>query len=487
MPVNSEHRLYTAFIDRWTRCRDSYGGQDDVKKKTTLYLPLLEGHAGSSGAAYTGYLARASFYPAMTRTVAGLAGLVYAKPPTVKSVPTLNQADFSDVTLTGVSVGGYGLGLCHEALITGRVGTLLDMPPALPEGVPPVLGKPIRPYWVLYTAEQVVNWQTARINGKQVLTLVVLSEEVEEFAADAFEPTVKQQFRVLQLNGGVYTVTIYTQDKDDQKKFLAGPPVVPTRRGVALPFIPFSFLSAEGVETGIRTPPLLPLVDVNLSHFRNSADHEHGAHFTALPTPWIAGHDVPQGTSLTIGSGNAWVFPNASAHAGMLEFTGAGLASLAALKEEKRMLMSTLGARMLETQKDLSEAAQTVRLRHAGESSAMSVLAEAVGQSLTQSIRWHLFWSGLDEAVADKALVTMNPDVMDELTSEDIRILVEGWQRGAISKRTLHYNLTWGEWTRPGVTFEEEEADIKKEAVDKPNPELPVVPRPGPIPPPASS
>jgi hypothetical protein len=427
-----------------------------VKLRTIAYLPLLEGHDTTTGIGYTGYLARALFYPASGRTVAGLAGLVFAKPPTVADVPKGVQPDFNDVSLTGVSLGSYGLNLCREVLTTGRVGTLVDMPDT------PVNGA--RPYWVTYRAEQIVNWRTERINGVQVLTLLVLEEEVETLDDDRYEPTVQKRYRVLEIIDGRYTVTIFTEDEKDRGKFLqVGDVRTPLRRGVQMDFIPFTFLSAIGIEADVFPPPLLPLVDVNLSHYRTSADHEHGAHFTALPTPYVTGHTVPEGQFLSIGSGRAWVLPNPAATAGMVEFSGAGLASLANLKEEKRQLMATLGARMLETDKNTAEAAVTVRLRHAGEGSAMSVLAEAVGQSLSQSMRQHLYWSGIDKGVADKALITMNPDVMEDLTSEDIRVLVETWQKGGISKRTLHYNLQWGEWTRPGVTFEQEEADINSE------------------------
>lgn len=476
MPVNSQHRDYKATLSQWTRCRDTYGGTDAVKNKRTIYLPLLEGMEGSD-TAYTGYLTRALFYPAMARTVQGLAGLSYAKPPTVSNVPTASQPEFSDVTLSGIGLGGYGLMMCLEALITGRAGTLVDMPESPATGA--------RPYWVQYLAEQIVNWRIQRINGVQTLTRLVLYETAEVAGEDPFEPTLQERYRVLELIDGRYTVTIHVQDKDDKTKFTSLPPRMPLRRGVPLPFIPFAFCNARSITPDVEHPPLIDLADVNLSHYRTSADHEHGAHFTALPTPWISGHKLPTGQStLAVGSGNAWVLDK-DAQAGMLEFSGAGLKSLSDLKEEKRNLMTSLGARMLETPRNTSEAAQTVRLRHAGEASAMAVLVDAVGQSLTQSLRWHLMWSGLEPPTAEKALVTLNPEIMEDLSSDEVRVLVETWQKHGISKETLYYNLSWGEWTRPGVTFEQEEEAIKKEKADNPPPpQLVLPPQPQPTLPP---
>lgn len=465
MPVDTPHRLYTKILPQWSRCRDAHGGSDAVKAKTTTYLPMLEGQTSLQSNSYVGYLRRALFYPATARTVAGLAGLTFAKPPTVAGVPTTAQNEFNDVTLSGQSMGAFGLSLCQEVLITGRVGTLIDYPTTP--------GATNRPYWVSFTAESILNWRLQRINGKLTLTRVVLVESIEEETDDPFAPKTILQYRVLELIDGFYAVTLYRQNKDDQAKFDQQPSTTPLRKGERLTFIPFVFCNPSNIEPDVQHPPLIDLVDVNLSHYCTSADHEHGAHWTALPTPVITGHKLPEGTELAVGSGTAWVLENPAATATMLEFSGAGLASLATLKDEKRLLMATLGARMLETQKNAAEAAQTVRMRHAGESSAMSVMADAIGQALTQALRWHLWWGGMETTTADKALVTMNPDVMDELSADDIRVLVETWQKKGISKETLYYNLTWGEWTRPGVTFAEEEASIAKETPPAPEPAPP--------------
>lgn len=476
MPVNTPHRDYTDMADSWQTCRDALEGSRAIKKAGAKYLPPLEGMVASTtgafGSAYESYVMRAMYYPATGRTVAGLAGLVFGKPPTVTNVPVAQQPEFKDVTLNGVSLGAYAVTLCREVLATGRVGTLIDFPDVVTAGA--------RPYWLCYPAEAIVNWRVERIDGRQVLTLLVLKEAVEvQTADDVFAADTAMQYRVLRLEptatGHRCVVTVYREDPAHKGTFLAGEARVPLRRGVPLPFLPFVFLGPADTTEAVEHPPLLDLVDVNLSHYRTSADREHGAHWTALPTPYITGHELAAGDSLSIGSGKAWVLPNPAATAGMVEFSGAGLGALKDLMEEKRQLMATLGARMLETQKNTQEAAETVRLRHAGEASALGMLATALGQAITQAIRWHLFWSGLEAATADKAIVTMNPEILDELSADDLRALVTTWQAGTISKKTVYYNMQWGEWTRPDVTFEQEEEDIKREGD---NLDLPV-PLPG--------
>lgn len=477
MPVYSRHTTYADALEKWKRCRDAYAGTDAVKKRGQDYLPMLEGHDINAPirGPYNTYKARALFYPAMTRTVKGLTGLIFGKPPTRTKIPKSFEEQFTDVTQSGVSLEDYAQQLCQEVLITGRVGVLLDMPA---ERVPGAY-----PYWATYSAESIINWRTARVNGRMVLTLLVLEELVEvDNPDDSFAPLYETQYRVLELVSGYYTVTIWIQN-EKKDKWIIGTQRVPLRKGIPLTYIPFIILGPSGIDPAIENPPCLDLVDVNLSHYRTSADQEHAAHFTALPTPYITGHKLPEGTSeLAIGSGTAWILQDAAAKVGMLEFTGAGMKALADLKEEKRQLMATLGARMLETQKKVAEAQQTVAMRHAGEQSALSMLASALEQAVTQLIQWHLSWAGADGTSVTDATVDFNVDIMDSLTGADLTALVTTWQAGGISHKTLYHNLEWGEWTRPDVDFEQEQKDIAEEAANKPKPVVVVPSTGGPVP-----
>jgi hypothetical protein len=466
MPVNTPSREYQANLAAWQRCRDVYHGSDAIKAAGDKYLPKLEAQRADptmqGTQAYEAYKTRALFYPAFRRTVVGLGGLVCGKDPTLADVPEAFTDRLQDVTGTGVTLAGFAYGLCHELLVTGRVGALVDLPEAS-------VGALVEPYWCAYRAEDILQVRTQRIGNEDVVTLVVLREEVErEQDKDPFTTEYAPAFRVLALKDGRYTVTVWTADAKDQTKFIAGAERVPTRRGQPLDEIPFVILNPVAATSAAEQPPLLALADVNLSHYLTSADREHGAHFTALPTPWVAGHTVGQGETLGIGSGTAWVFPNQAASCGMLEFSGAGLGALKALMEEKREMMTTLGARMLESQKPGVEAAETVKLRHAGESSELSVLAGVIGQGLSRLVHWSLEWSGVADEAAEQATVTMNPDLLDIMSPDQVRALVSSWQAGAISHETVYYNMSRGQWTRQGVSFADEKKAIDEEAPSMP-------------------
>lgn len=426
---------------------------------------MLEGHSKDRPTAYLGYKERALFYPAVSRTIQGLLGLVFGKPSSTENMPKAYEDEMTDVTLSGVGIGDFARMLGQEVLTTGRAGILVDMPNADVAS----LGA-LRPYWVAYGAESIINWKNERVSGELKLTRVVLHESKEvEDADDEFLAKMVDQYRVLLLVDGRYIVRLYTRDDSKttigmRREEWVYTESTPLRRGKALDYIPFEFVNAADVDADVSHPPMLDLTDVNLSHYRTSADQEHGAHFTALPTPYVSGHTIQEGEELAIGSGTAWVLSDPQARAGMVEFSGAGLAALANLKEEKRQLMVTLGARMLETQKRTQEAATTVAMRHAGERSSLAVFADALGQAITHAAKWHLYWNGLEDAAIKDITYTLNPEVMDLLTTDDVKVLVTTWQAGAISHKTLYANLEFGEYTRQGVSFEEELIDIEEEA-----------------------
>ena len=373
MPVNTPSPEYQAALPRWQRCRDAFEGNDAVKARTTAYLPALEGHQGSS-TKYDAYLTRAVFYNATARTVAGLLGSVFRAPPSW-TFPAAIEDDLTDVTLMGRPLVSFALMAFKELLVTGRVGVQVDMP-KVPDS---------RPYWVLRRAEDILSWRTVVTDGQETLTRVVLSEVVEEDdPEDEWSPTVIDQIRVLELVQHPRTAAATYQIRRFRKKpsteTKAAPdtweafeaPIVPLKHGDPLPYIPFQFIGPTSVTSAIEKSPIVDIVDVNLSHYRTSADFEHGAHVTALPTPWVSGAELKDGETFPIGSDTAWVLPHPQAQAGMLEFTGDGLKTLERSLSVKQEQMASLGARLIESRKAAAETAEALRLAMSGDHSVLA-------------------------------------------------------------------------------------------------------------------
>jgi hypothetical protein len=452
-----------------------------VKRAGMTYLPPLDGQLDDPGS-YAAYKQRAMFYPATERTVEGLTGLVLRKPPQV-TVPLTVEQDLPDLTLSGQSWESLLLEVLDEVIGLGRLGILIEYPRAAEDATRPDTA---RPYWSLYRAEQIVSWQTGPVTDldgveRTGCTRVVLHEAViEPKEDDRFTMDLVDQYRVLEVERGEYSVTVYRRrDQVPGSATVAGTErwipietVTPERRGKVLTAIPFVFVGARHTRPHPDKPPLLDMVDVNLSHYRSSADLEHGRHWTALPTAWVTGYSG--GTPLKIGSSVAWALTNPQSNVGMLEFTGAGLKALAEALEHKERLMAILGARLLEGQPMRGETAEAVRLRHAGEAATLTSIVAAIEEALTLACRWHAWWQGDDDAFTTDAIsITLNRDFFEaQMSFETANTAMTMWQAGGISYETYFWLLQKGEWMRPDATLAQEKALIALEAARaEPEPE----------------
>ena len=453
MPVDSKHPEYSIRHAQWRRCRDAIGGSDVVKDAGMLYLPSL---SGASDKDYEAYKSRALFFNASQRTLAGLVGAVFRKDYTI-AIHERFQFLEQVVTSDGLPLHDFARQSLIEILTTGRVGILADV----------AMEGDQRAYLALYSAEKIINWRTAMIGGRQRLVQVVLEERYSE-ASDEWEAKSKIQYRVLSLSREtssaplVYRQRVYRQGDGKEWSLVPDLSVTPTRTGVPLDYIPFQFINAYHLTPRADRPPLLDLVDVNLSHYRTSADLEHGAHFTALPTAVLTG--FPTDKEFRIGSGVAWVADNPGASAQYLEYKGQGLQALRDLKKDKEQMMAVLGARMLEEQKRAAEAADTLRIRQSGEEGSLAAIVGTLSEGLQIALKVLGWWSGMtDEQVVDLAFSLSTDFSPVKLSPQELRELVAAWQAGAISQDTFLYNLQLGEMLQPDDTIEDEKARIAAE------------------------
>ena len=474
MPVNSTHPDYDASIVAWQRARDVFAGEDAVKSAAEKYLPRLDCQDDKE---YLAYKNRASFFNASARTADGFVGLIFRRDPTFKLPEGNGIADaltefVEDADMLGTSLSAFSKKLVTEIINVGRAGTLVDWNEEAEQ----------RAYAVAYSTEDIINWHTERVNGRNVLTLLVLKEISQTPVAedDPFVPEEIQQLRVLKLvppQGTAantkadwsYQVEIWQFLADGQnisgtskrgkKKWKLTDTITPLRLGKPLPLIPFVFHGPRHSLPEVDKIPLDDIIAVNLDHYRLSADYKHGMHYTALPTAWVSGFD--KNASLRIGSSTAWVAEAPGATAGYLEFHGQGLSTFERALDRDEQLMAVLGTRMLESRKRVGETAAAIELRQSGENSILNTVSLSVSASLTQVLRWVYWWNSTEsipDAIGpDLVLVSLNTDFsITGMSSLEITALVAAWQAGAISQATMLDLFRAGEVIAPGRTNDEE-------------------------------
>lgn len=487
MPANTQHAKIAEFAPLWEKCRDVVKGEEAVKARNggITYLPMLDGmdqQLTLHGNKYGAYKMRASFYSASGRTVDGLIGAIQRKPPK-KEMPKDLEDRLPSIGRAAESLDQMVTTTLRETLTTSRMGLLVDAPPTA-EGVD------YPSYVSIYCAEDIINWRQQIIKGKKILTMVVLQEEHQTIdPKDPYKLITEPQWRCLHLGiAGAYAPDGKALDKgfvqsDTEKPFyyqevwrkdpnstkqdqlVMVEKIVPRKSGGRLFLeIPFAFVNASDGEPDPKEPMLLDLVNVNLSHYRTSADLEHGRHFTALPTPWFAGFDFK--SEVVIGSGVAYVSNEPNATAGMLEFTGAGLGSLSMALKEKEQQMAILGSRLLDEMKAGVESAAAMQLRTAGEQSALTLVSKTVSEAWTKVLRWLWSWTQTTDDGADKIKYTLNTDFgVFGLDGRQLTALTAVVQGGLMSWDTWFFNLQRAGLVAEHVTAEDERADIEENGI----------------------
>ena len=455
MPVNTAHPSHAERAHQWKRVRDVLAGADAVKSNAGQYIrrpPAL------GMGEWPAYVRNAPFFAASRRTLDGLTGAIFRKEPVVTAPESFARV-LDNVDGRGTPFGSFAKRAVREVIALGSYGVLVDVGSGGGD-----------PFLAGYAAESIINWKTTVIDGRPVLSLVVLREFAEQSDPDdPFEAKTVERFRVIELarvrggSGLVHAVTVFekraTMRSGEDFVRVSGP-TVPTRRGEPLDFIPFTFLGPTDLAPDVEEPPLLDLVNVNLDHFAVSAGTAHSMWFCAHPMVWVAGNfkGGAKVNEIELGSSTAWQLDQGS-EVNILEFKGQGLGALETRLARLEAHIAALGARLLEDQKAGVEAAATVAMRHRGEDSVLASIANTSSRGFGQALSWANWWHG---GQPNEVEVELNKDFLSlSLAPQQMVQLVAGWQQGGYGGEVLYHNLKDGERIPEGMTFEDWQTDIE--------------------------
>lgn len=440
MPANIPHNEYNSWASKALKTRTVTSGEEAVKSMGQTFLPQL---SGLSLGEYEDYKDRAQFYNATRRTLSALVGSVFRRDATFTRPAEMNPI-IEDMDLDGVGANHFTKKVLKEVLTVGRHGILVDYDNNLK-----------RPYCTHYVGETIINHRVGLQNGIMQMEMVVLAEARSVPGDDEFSTEHIEAYRVLRLVDGVYTQQTYTKIGNT---FEGGPIITPTVQGRPLEYIPFVIVNTSSLGCDYEDSPLLDLANLNINHYKFSADIGHALHFTSLPTPYATGVDQIGGdsrdtTPLRIGSTNMMMLPQ-GATVGMLEFSGAGVASLRQYLNDCENKMGKLGARLLEKPSTQPETAETASIRQAAEGSALIAVVEAVDAGITQALKYCADYMNID---IDSIQVELNRDfIAAMIDTKSLTDLIKAYQEGGISEETLYYQLHKGEILPPDHNKQEE-------------------------------
>ena len=441
MPVDTTNPDYNLYKDVWIKTRDAVRGSVAVKDKKAQYLPVPDAETNARGidsVRYKQYINRAVFTNFTGRTKNALVGAAFRKEPIIELPDGLDYL-IEDATGDGLSLEQLSKDELSNLLETGRTMLLVDYPTA-DEGLSQeeVSILDLRASIVPYTAEAVINWKTSVIAGRTMLTLVVMSEPYLE-NSDEFNHESKTQYRVLRLDDQGYSQQLYRDNKPYTEM------VYPRKAdGSTFDYIPVVFVGSQNNDPTVDDAPLSDIADVNMAHYRNSADYEESCFITGQPTLFIT-HSLTQEQwkeynpeGIKIGSRAGHVLGETGS-ANLLQANPNNLVMEAMNAKEQQMV--AIGARII-TDRGNNETAEGARIRFASEN---SVLGDIVG-NLSAAIKTCIYWCGEYMGVdTDDCVFKINREFYDKTVDpQTIMSLVTLLDRQIVSSQDIFDRLKSG-------------------------------------------
>ena len=418
---------------KYETVKDCLSGQEKIKSLTVKYLPMPNvGTALDSSLRYQAYLERAVFYNVTGRTLSGMLGQIFVREPAMKYddrlLPVIENADG-----TGLSIEQVSQVAVRYLIAYGRAGIFVDFPPM--EGADRTLfnENEMRPFMRVIAPWDIINWRIGRRGGRTVLTLVVIRESYESYT-DKFALELRDRYYVLRLDEmGEFIVDIYSDEETRNMYQLVGGGKPKDSRGQAFTELNFKFIGSENNSSSVDDPPLYDLAELNIAHYRNSADYQKSSFLAGQPSLIISGLDETWanhllGGEIIVGADRAIMLPEN----GRAELIQAG--SNSQPYESMRHIelqMAATGARILERTTGGRTATET-RFDVNTENSTLASIAKNASDGVTDALRICQRFLGVNP---DSELeFSLNSDFeLDSLSPEKISQIIYAVEKGALS------------------------------------------------------
>ena len=466
MSVSTQSKEYADNVDLWKKSRDAVNGATAVKAKGAKYLPKPnpEDSSAENTARYDDYVARANYVNFTGATLDGMLGMVFRKEQAVDLQGEIAYME-ENANGAGLTLEQMARSLISNMLQAGRHGLLTEYPEAPKREDGTALTKAevvklgLQANIKAYPAERVINWRTVVVGGIEKLSLVVLEEDHEEVSDDGFESETKTYHRVLKLVDGLYEQTLYNENEEIIVEF--EPKDAKGQRWTEIPFI---FAGAENNDPDVDRAPLYDIAEVNIAHYRNSADFEESCYMVGQPTPYAAGLtqtwvDANMKNGVVIGSRRFLNLP-VDGSAGLLQAAPNSMPEAGMTAKELQMVK--LGARLI-TDASGTETAEAARIRYAGQNSKLAAVVGNAEAALKQCFEWAMQFMG----GAGENEYVLNREFYDKTADPQMVIAkIQLLDRGVIAMRDMRDGLRSTGVIESDRTDEEIEAEAEVETED---------------------
>lgn len=464
------NKQYSDYLKRWARVRAINNGEAKLKEydlanigggynKTlsAVKISFLRPINPADTSIYNqnrniNYINGARLYNATVKTLSGLLGMLYRKPPTKSDdIPESLEYIFDNVDGSGLSMEQQSRAVSSDITSIGRDGLLVDMP-RNDEGVQITqadVANGFRASIQEYKAESIIDWHETIRNNVKMLDLVVLCETVEKYTNDLrIEREEKTQYKVYRLTeDNKVTVQIFIESSEKGEGLQSTEQIeVKDSSGMALTAIPFIFVGSKNNQPSVDNLPLEPVSDINIGHYQESANLASSSFQLSACQPWIASNTYAKtaqdkaknGGTVELGEDSIIIVENG----GSFNFSAPPENPMSrAIQKDYEEQMIALGAQLI-TSGGGVETAEAARIKHASDVSDLEVISTNISSAYTKCLEWVCMFMGIE--YKDYFFKLNNEFFEMKLSADDAVKLVGVWQAGAISKAVLDQNLVKG-------------------------------------------
>lgn len=430
MAIDYQHKDYAKHIDKW-KLIDAVCSGDEVEEHLLTLNP--DDKSSDNKTRNDQYKKRAIFYQVAGYTARGLNGLLFSKTPKL-TVPQRLEYLSTNADGAGVSIYQQAQAVADNQIKQGRAGLFVTYPET--EGATSQADlAALRVFATIHHIypSQIINWRTESDGAQIKLSLVVISEEEGEIQGDGYTVEYVEQIRELALNGGVFIVRKWR--KNTKKEWVIYSESIPTDgAGRTWGVIPFTFVGAENNAPDVDDEPMQSLAEINLGHYRNSADYEDNVWYCGQAQSWMSGvnqnHiDLMKENNMYVGARSLLAVPEGGAFG--YEAAPPNTMVRQAMLDKLEMMIG-LGARFIQpggAVKTATEATQEASVQH----SVLSLISSNLSEAYTQCLTWAGQYMNVD---GEMAMETTMDFVSPTASAQDIQAMVAGFVQGAIPVST---------------------------------------------------
>jgi len=452
------HPDYNKMKPVWAKCRDAVEGEEAIKAKGVDYLSKLNGQSSTE---YASYLDRSQWFGATGRTVESYLGMLFRKSPVMDykskgekvndELKSTLDAFYKVVTYDGKSHLDFLRNTCEELIITNKVGVLVDFPLVDEENYLSQYQydeQNLKPLISTYKAESIINWHWDIIDNQVVPIMFVLQEDIyTDVGAGMFNSTPDKIYRILYLENHKSPERRYKQImirsenaynlENDQSQYKVQSVIYPQMDGKYLNYIPFFVLTEKGLDYRANTSSMInDLVNVNIGHYRNSADWENELHWVGCKTLYLPGWNTKKYGKPRIGG--AMAGPRDSEPKLIEATSDSGLKDEMKLKEER---MSILGAERISQKGRYIPSAETAKINSTSESSTLSNLSRTVSEMGSKIFTFILSWAQPSQELINVSVMVNTDFYQDDINGDELLKWIQAYQTGGISFDAYYYNM----------------------------------------------